>query len=71
MLSNFLDSLMSFELKIRIETDLQLQVPIEKFFGDTNITQLAEFLLEQLTLANLISEPSPANQSEDMEEITL
>ncbi len=71
LLSNSLDSLMSFELKSRIETDLQVQVPIEKFFGDTNITQLAEFLLEQFTLANLISEPSPAHQSEDMEEITL
>ncbi len=71
LLSNSLDSLMSFELKSRIEADLQVQVPIEKFFGDSNIIQLAEFLLEQLTLANLISEPSPENQSEDMEEITL
>ncbi len=70
-LSNYLDSLMSFELKNRIETDLQLQVPIEKFFGDSNITQLAEFLLEQFTLSNLISSANPINQSEDMEEITL
>ncbi|AFY58524.1 beta-ketoacyl synthase family protein,acyltransferase family protein,phosphopantetheine-containing protein [Rivularia sp. PCC 7116] len=70
-LSNYLDSLMSFELKSRIEADLQLQVPIERFFGDTNITQLAEFLLEQFTLSNLISEANSTNQSEDMEEIIL
>ena len=70
-LSTSLDSLMSFELKSRIETDLQIQVPIEKFFGDSNISQLAEFLLEQLTLADLISEPNPTKQSEEIEEIIL
>ena len=62
---------MSFELKSRIETDLQLQVPIVEFFGDSNITQLEKLLLEQFTLYNLISQPDPANESEEMEEITL
>ncbi|MEG4573877.1 3-oxoacyl-[acyl-carrier-protein] synthase III C-terminal domain-containing protein [Microcoleus sp. N3A4] len=52
-LALLLDSLMAFELRSRIEADLQVRVPIERFFGDTNITQLAELVLNQLALANL------------------
>ncbi|MBE9170033.1 3-oxoacyl-ACP synthase [Pleurocapsales cyanobacterium LEGE 06147] len=54
-LAPLLDSLMAFELKRRIETDLQIQVPIEKLFADSNISQLAELLINQLTLENLIN----------------
>ncbi len=54
-LTTLLDSLMAIVLRSRIETDLQVRVPLEKFFGETTVTQLTEFLLNQLTLANLIS----------------
>jgi acyl carrier protein len=66
-LATFVDSLMAIVLKSRIETDLQVQVPMEKFFGETTVTQLAEFLLNQLALANLISLDSVADANEGEE----
>ncbi|MDV2992194.1 MAG: hypothetical protein N4J56_001848 [Chroococcidiopsis sp. SAG 2025] len=54
-LAFLLDSLMAFELRRRIEVDLQVQVPIERFFGDGNIAQIAEFLLDRLVLSDLTS----------------
>jgi acyl carrier protein len=57
-LALLLDSLMAFELRSRIEADLQVRVPIERFFGDSNITQLAELVLNQLALANLTASES-------------
>lgn len=60
-LATLLDSLMAIVLRSRIETDLKVRVPMEKFFGETTVTQLAEYLLNQLTLANLISLDSIAN----------
>lgn len=53
-LSTLLDSLMAIVLRSRIETDLQMRVPMENFFGESTIAQLAEFLLNQLVLTNLI-----------------
>jgi hypothetical protein len=35
-----------------------VRVPIERFFGDNNITQLAELVLNQLALANLMASES-------------
>lgn len=52
--ASFVDSLMALVLKNRIEADLQVRVPLEKFFDDKNVVQLAEFLLNQLVLTNLI-----------------
>jgi acyl carrier protein len=66
-LATLLDSLMAIVLRSRIETDLQVRVPMEKFFGETTVTQLAEYLLNQLTLANLISLDSVANANEGEE----
>jgi acyl carrier protein len=66
-LATLVDSLMAIILRNRIETDLQMPVPMEKFFGETTVTQLAEFLLNQLTLANLISLDSLANANEGEE----
>ena len=66
-LATLLDSLMAIVLRSRIETDLQVRVPMEKFFGETTVTQLAEFLLNQLTLANLISLDSVAEANEEEE----
>ncbi|MBD2013418.1 3-oxoacyl-ACP synthase [Microcoleus sp. FACHB-53] len=60
-LATLLDSLMAIVLRSRIETDLKVRVPMEKFFGETTVTQLAEYLLNQLTLASLISLDSIAN----------
>ncbi|WP_315788439.1 beta-ketoacyl synthase N-terminal-like domain-containing protein [Fischerella sp. JS2] len=71
-LASLVDSLIIFELKRRIESDLQVRVPIEKFFGENTIAHLAGLLLEQITLANLIlSNPSSTDSSANMEEISL
>lgn len=50
-----LDSLMALMFKSRIEADLQVKVPMENFFGDNTIAQLAEQLLNQWALTNLIA----------------
>ena len=71
-LASLVDSLMTFELRKRIETDLQVRVPIEKFFGENTIAQLAGLLLDQITLTNLIQrDPSSTELSANMEEISL
>jgi len=68
-LATWLDSLMAIVLRSRIETDLQVQVPMEKFFGETTVAQLAEVLLNQLAFAHLISLDSLADvyQGEERE----
>ncbi|MEW6491005.1 MAG: 3-oxoacyl-[acyl-carrier-protein] synthase III C-terminal domain-containing protein [Cyanobacteriota bacterium] len=70
-LGTLLDSLMAIVLRSRIETDLQVRVPMEKFFGESTVTQLAELLLNQLALANLISSESvvvgDVNEKEERE----
>ena len=66
-LATLLDSLMAIVLRSRIETDLQVRVPMEKFFGETTVTLLAEFLLNQLTLGNLILLDSVADVNEGEE----
>ncbi len=71
-LATIIDSLMAFELRKAIETDLQIQLPIEEFLGENNISQLATTILEKLNLANLtLSELSSTEIQEDMEEIVL
>ncbi|NEP60060.1 MAG: 3-oxoacyl-ACP synthase [Symploca sp. SIO2G7] len=75
LLASWLDSLMAFELRRRIEADLKIQVPMEKFFGDNTIAQLAEQVLNQLALANLIAPESmgiaEAKKGEEREKISL
>jgi 3-oxoacyl-[acyl-carrier-protein] synthase III/acyl carrier protein len=66
-LATWLDSLMAIVLRSRIETDLQMQVPMEKFFGETTVAQLAELLLNQLALANLIASDVVADANEENE----
>ncbi|HEY9670138.1 MAG TPA: 3-oxoacyl-[acyl-carrier-protein] synthase III C-terminal domain-containing protein [Waterburya sp.] len=66
-LATLLDSLMAIVLRSRIETDLQVRVPMENFFGESTIAQLAELLLNQLVLANLISLDSVAEANEGEE----
>ncbi|MBE9224514.1 3-oxoacyl-ACP synthase [Phormidium sp. LEGE 05292] len=69
-----LDSLAALTFRSRIETDLQVQVPMEKFFGDNTIAQLAEQILNQLELANLIASQTRNNtdsREEEREILTL
>jgi len=72
-LATWLDSLMAIVLRDRIETDLQVQVPMEKFFGETTVAQLAEVLLNQLALTHLISLDSitVTNEGEEREILSL
>ena len=71
-LATIIDSLMAFELRKSIETDLQIQLPIEEFLGENSIAQLAKTILEKLNLANLTSsELSSTELHEDMEEFVL
>jgi acyl transferase domain-containing protein/acyl carrier protein len=70
-LGGLIDSLMAFELRSRIEADLQVRVPMERFLGNGSIAQLAHLLLEQLSLANLIRSSAAMEESNTMEELVL
>jgi NADP-dependent 3-hydroxy acid dehydrogenase YdfG/acyl carrier protein len=43
-----LDSLMAMELIVRIETDLQITVPVVRFLGGPSINQMVPWLLEEI-----------------------
>ena len=66
-LTTYLDSLMVFSLRTHIEQYLKIQIPIEQFFNDSNLTQLVEFILNQLLFIALIeAEPvSPKKLSDE------
>lgn len=67
-----LDSLVNIQVRNRIKTELQVDVPMGEFLGNTNIDRLSRALLEQFTVASLVlSEAPDADLSEEMEEITL
>lgn len=70
--SYLIDSLVALELRRRIEFDLQLSVPMEKFFQDSNINKLVNFLMDKLAISflNLSSYPY-SDLREDIEEILL
>ncbi|NER32386.1 MAG: 3-oxoacyl-ACP synthase, partial [Symploca sp. SIO1C4] len=72
-LALLLDSLMAFELRRRIENDLGVLVPVERFFGENNIAKLTKLLLNQLALTNLVvSEPVvEVKEEEEREKISL
>ena len=69
-LASMLDSLMVLVLKSKIEADLQIRVPIDKFFGEQNITHLVETLLNQLALANLV-ETADRDEEQEREKLIL
>lgn len=54
----WLDSLMAFSLKSRIETDLEISIPIKNFLGENNLTDLTQLILDRITLSNLAIVPS-------------
>ncbi len=70
--ASLLDSLMTFELKHLIETNLGIVLPIGKFFEVSSISQLASLLLEKMLFQSLVFSEVPSTAtSEDMEDITL
>ncbi|GAA6619606.1 type I polyketide synthase [Scytonema sp. NUACC26] len=67
-----LDSLMAVQLKNAIATDLDLNVPTEKFIDGSSIMQLAELLLEELAIVNTTLSVLPSSPLEnDLEVIEL
>ncbi|WP_227788679.1 3-oxoacyl-[acyl-carrier-protein] synthase III C-terminal domain-containing protein [Nodularia sp. LEGE 06071] len=69
-LTMWLDSLMAFSLRSRIEADWEIRVPIENFFGENNLINLTQLILDRLALSNLLISPS-VNSNEDLERETL
>ncbi|GAB1541134.1 hypothetical protein NUACC21_38040 [Scytonema sp. NUACC21] len=62
-----LDSLMNIDLKNRIDTELGVNIPIDIFIGNFNISQLANLLLQQLaTKGTLVSKPFSAELAADL-----
>ena len=63
-LTSLVDSLIIFELKTQIESDLQVSVPTIKFFEATNIAELATSVLELLDLNSTVA-PRSTKQNRD------
>jgi acyl carrier protein len=53
--ATLLDSLLALMFKSQIESDLELQVPMENFLVNNTVARLAEQLLPRLTLADLVA----------------
>ncbi|MEM9903525.1 MAG: 3-oxoacyl-[acyl-carrier-protein] synthase III C-terminal domain-containing protein [Cyanobacteria bacterium P01_D01_bin.44] len=74
-LAQLLDSLLAMMLKSRIEADLQVRMPIGTFFEKDTAAKLASLLLNQLTLANLVSSESVSDtdvgNTEEREKLSL
>lgn len=66
------DSMRGMELRHRIMTELEVDIPPEIFIGSSTLTQLAGLVLDQLVLTGVIqSEPLSPALSDDTEDITL
>jgi acyl transferase domain-containing protein len=61
-LASLVDSLITVELKNQIEADLQVAVPVTKFFETINIIEFANFILEQLN-------PEPLTLSSSLQQV--
>lgn len=71
-LTMWLDSLMAFSLRSRIEADLKIRISIENFFGDNNLTNLTQLILDRLTLSNLvISQSVDSGRESERERLSL
>ncbi|MGD1905428.1 MAG: type I polyketide synthase [Leptolyngbyaceae cyanobacterium] len=69
-LAELVDSLIAFELRSQIETDWQIRLAIDKFLGKSTISQLANSLLEQRTIASLAT-TSQAEATQERETLVL
>lgn len=69
-LTMWLDSLMAFSLKSRIEIDLAIAVSIENFTGDNNLNNLTQLILDKLTLRTLV-ESANHNEASEREILSL
>ncbi len=67
-LTMWLDSLMAFSLRSRIETDLAIRIAIADFFGDNNLNTLTQLILDKLTLSTLVTSKSANNNEESARE---
>lgn len=66
------DSMMAMELRHRISTELEVEIPPEEFIGSSTLAQVAGLVLNQLVLISVIqSEPLCSGNNDDSEEITL
>ncbi len=67
-----LDSLVAIELKNRINNEMGVNLPVIKIMEGASISQLAELMLSQLALAEIITSASPSTElDDDMEEGSL
>ena len=57
-----IDSLMAIEIKRRIEDNLQLQIPIEDFFGTRNLEKIVDLLSDKLLIIKLASFSSAGDE---------
>lgn len=66
------DSMMAMELRHRISSELEVEVPPEELIGSSTLAQVAGLVLNQLVLTSVIqSEPLSSGNNDDSEEITL
>ena len=69
-----LDSLVSIQLRNRLRTDLEIELPMNKLSVDTTITKIVSALQEQLLLGDLLTSETSLldeQEEEEMEEFTL
>ncbi|HKY42792.1 MAG TPA: beta-ketoacyl reductase, partial [Pyrinomonadaceae bacterium] len=64
-LSDFgLDSIMTVELRDRIDAEWQVRVPLVEFFREPSIARLSSIMLEQLRSLSPIQQPSPTDPAD-------
>jgi 3-oxoacyl-[acyl-carrier-protein] synthase III/acyl carrier protein len=67
-LAYLIDSLVALELRKKIDNDLLVQVPMEKFFQNNSVGEIARFLHESLAISQLVM--SKASLSLEVEQNT-
>lgn len=68
-LTMYLDSLLAFSLRSRIESDLETRIAVENFFGDNNLDTLTQLILDKLALSTLVTSKLVNNNEESEREI--
>jgi 3-oxoacyl-(acyl-carrier-protein) synthase/acyl carrier protein len=66
------DSILILQLKNKINVELDIDVPIEKFVGNVNIQKISDLLLVKMALADIITGYDPEVETdEEMEELVI